>query len=77
MPASSLHDPTAGCWYEGDAERMARALHPELFKRIVRTDQKTGHRQVQPLRSRTPDALGERARGSSRSRYAVSSTQRP
>src|SRR5690349_24243262 len=24
-------------WYEGDAERMERALHPELAKRIVRT----------------------------------------
>lgn len=23
-------------WYEGNAERMARALHPELAKRIVR-----------------------------------------
>jgi len=29
-------------WYEGDAERMERALHPELAKRIVRTDAKTG-----------------------------------
>jgi len=26
-------------WYEGNAERMERALHPELAKRIVRTDQ--------------------------------------
>ena len=25
-------------WYEGNAERMERALHPELAKRIVRTD---------------------------------------
>ena len=25
-------------WYEGNADRMARALHPELAKRIVRTD---------------------------------------
>lgn len=30
-------------WYEGNAERMQRALHPELAKRIVRTDPKTGH----------------------------------
>ena len=29
-------------WYEGNAERMERALHPELAKRIVRTDAKTG-----------------------------------
>ncbi|MCI0695037.1 nuclear transport factor 2 family protein [candidate division KSB1 bacterium] len=26
-------------WYEGNPERMERALHPELAKRIVRTDQ--------------------------------------
>ncbi len=25
-------------WYAGDAERMERALHPDLAKRIVRTD---------------------------------------
>lgn len=25
-------------WYEGDAQRMERALHPELAKRIVQTD---------------------------------------
>src|ERR1700754_146182 len=25
-------------WYTGDAERMARAVHPELAKRIVRTN---------------------------------------
>jgi hypothetical protein len=25
-------------WYEGSGERMARALHPELAKRIVYTD---------------------------------------
>jgi len=27
-------------WYEGNAERMERALHPELAKRIVRTNEK-------------------------------------
>src|SRR5438046_6031410 len=26
-------------WYEGNSERMERALHPELAKRIVRTTQ--------------------------------------
>lgn len=26
-------------WYEGSAERMARAVHPELVKRIVFTDE--------------------------------------
>lgn len=25
-------------WYEGDAERMERSLHPELAKRIVRSN---------------------------------------
>lgn len=29
-------------WFAGDAERMARALHPELVKRIVVTDEATG-----------------------------------
>src|SRR6476660_62800 len=26
-------------WYEGNADRMTRALHPELAKRIVRTNE--------------------------------------
>jgi hypothetical protein len=26
-------------WYTGDADRMARALHPDLAKRIVRADE--------------------------------------
>lgn len=29
-------------YYEGNAERMERALHPDLAKRIVRTDPSTG-----------------------------------
>jgi putative lumazine-binding protein len=29
-------------WYTGDAARMERALHPELAKRIVQTDPKSG-----------------------------------
>src|SRR5262245_48562942 len=31
-------------WYEGNAERMERALHPELAKRIVRPDPRLGSR---------------------------------
>ena len=31
-------------WYEGNAERMERALHPELAKRIVRTNQEGNSR---------------------------------
>ncbi len=33
-------------WYEGDAERMARALHPELAKRAIFTDQRTGRSRL-------------------------------
>jgi hypothetical protein len=33
-------------WYTGDAARMERALHPELAKRIVTTDDKTGRSQL-------------------------------
>ncbi|MGH7588556.1 MAG: nuclear transport factor 2 family protein [Gemmatimonadota bacterium] len=29
-------------WYAGDAERMGRAVHPELVKRIVATDPESG-----------------------------------
>jgi hypothetical protein len=31
-------------WYEGNAERMEKALHPELAKRIVRTNQEGNSR---------------------------------
>ena len=31
-------------WYEGNTERMERALHPELAKRIVRTNQEGNSR---------------------------------
>ena len=34
-------------WYEGNAERMERALHPELAKRIVRTNQEGNSRLEQ------------------------------
>jgi len=32
-------------WYEGDAARMESALHPELAKRMIFSDPKTGHSQ--------------------------------
>ena len=32
-------------WYAGDATRMERALHPELAKRMISTDLKTGRSQ--------------------------------
>lgn len=33
-------------WYEGNAERMERALHPELAKRIVNTDPRYGRNSL-------------------------------
>ena len=35
-------------WYEGNPERMERALHPELAKRIVRTN-KEGMSQINQM----------------------------
>jgi hypothetical protein len=34
-------------WYAGDATRMERALHPELAKRIVQTDERGRSRIMQ------------------------------
>jgi hypothetical protein len=40
-------------WYEGNAERMERALHPDLAKRIVNVDQRgrplLGHQSAMTL----------------------------
>jgi hypothetical protein len=36
-------------WYEGNADRMSRALHPELVKRIVVRDTTTGKTMVQGM----------------------------
>jgi putative lumazine-binding protein len=36
-------------WYTGDAERMTRAVHPELVKRIVVTDTVTGKSVLQNM----------------------------
>ena len=40
-------------WYEGNAERMERALHPDLAKRIVNMDQRgrplLGHQSAMTL----------------------------
>jgi hypothetical protein len=36
-------------WYEGDGERMARAVHPELVKRIVVSDTATGRSVIQTM----------------------------
>lgn len=40
-------------WYAGDAARMERALHPELAKRVVTTDAKTGRSQLESIGAMT------------------------
>lgn len=40
-------------WYAGDAARMERALHPELAKRVVVTDPKTGRSQLESIGAMT------------------------
>ena len=52
-------------WYTGDATRMERALHPELAKRIVRTEPGTGRSQIQSMSAMTLIA-GTRAGGGTR-----------
>jgi hypothetical protein len=36
-------------WYEGNAERMQRALHPELAKRMVSTDPASGSSRLNQM----------------------------
>lgn len=36
-------------WYDGDGERMARAVHPELVKRIVVSDTATNRSVIQNM----------------------------
>jgi hypothetical protein len=36
-------------WYEGNAERMERSLHPDLAKRIVRNDPKNGYSRLDQM----------------------------
>lgn len=43
----------AESWYEGNAERMERALHPDLAKRIVQTDPKSGRSRLDHMGSMT------------------------
>jgi len=51
-------------YYEGNGERMERALHPELAKRIVRTNDQ-GQSQLQQMSAMTL-VVGTRAGGGSR-----------
>jgi Putative lumazine-binding len=50
-------------WYEGNAERMERALHPELAKRIVVTDPRSGRSRLDQMGAMTL-TLGTRSRAS-------------
>jgi hypothetical protein len=52
-------------WYAGDAPRMERALHPELAKRMISTDLKTGrsqfnHMGAMTLVQRTREGIGKK-----------------
>lgn len=52
-------------WYTGDAVRMERALHPELAKRMISTDPKTGrsqfnHMGATRLVQRTREGIGKK-----------------
>ena len=52
-------------WYVGDATRMERALHPELAKRMISTDPKTGrsqfnHMGAMTLVQRTREGIGKK-----------------
>ena len=40
-------------WYEGNAERMERALHPELAKRIVRTNPQNNQSRLDQMGAMT------------------------
>ena len=49
-------------WYEGNAERMERALHPELAKRIVRTNPQNNQSRLDQMSALTL-VLGTRRGG--------------
>jgi len=40
-------------WYDGNAERMEKALHPELAKRVVFTDTKSGRSRLSQMSAMT------------------------
>ena len=50
-------------WYEGNAERMERAVHPDLAKRIINTDQRgrnvLGHQSAMTLVQNTKRGFGK------------------
>ena len=40
-------------WYEGNVERMERALHPELAKRVIMQNKQSGERKLQHMTAET------------------------
>ncbi len=40
-------------WYAGDAERMERALHPDLAKRVFMQDPRSGRGKIQHMSAMT------------------------
>jgi len=55
-------------WYEGNAERMAKSLHPKLAKRAVFADDQFNHQTAEILISRTEKGGGKKTRKSSSKR---------
>ena len=51
-------------WYEGNAERMERALHPELAKRIVAADRQSGRSRLDAMTAAELVAAAGRGGGS-------------
>ncbi len=46
-------------WYEGNAERMAKSLHPKLAKRAVFADDQFNHQTAEILINRTEKGGGK------------------
>lgn len=47
-------------WYEGKAERMERALHPALQKRIVEIDPTSGKDRLREMSANPSSRIGPR-----------------
>ena len=60
-------------WYEGNAQRMERALHPDLQKRIVEKDSKTGKDRLREMSARM---LVDYTRGGGGSKTPTDSRQK-
>ena len=47
-------------WYEGNAERMERALHPDLAKRVLVPDPRTGKGRIDHMSAMTLETISKR-----------------